>query len=1217
MCRVMCKDAIRKGFAALALALSLFATAGAQEFRGSLSGSVTDPNGAALPGATVEIKNVETNVASSVTTNDEGGYSFPLLQPGRYTLTVTAGGFNTAQREGIEIRVADKLTLDVQMQVGVADTVTVVDTAVALETGSVSTGTVIETKQLSELPLIDGSPYQLATLAPGVSYTGNPMFTAPTSNGNLAAIRSNGATGSTQVTLDGSPNFAIDGAVGFSPPSEAVSQFKVQTTQFDAQQGYTANATVNVALKSGTNDFHGALYYFNRDRSRAANNFFSNANGLERAERVYHRYGGQVDGPVRLPGLFDGRDRTFFLFAYERLKETTAEPQAYTVPTALMRQGNFSEFLSPTATAAGPVLIYNPFSIGATGTANRTPFAGNIIPSGLLNPVARNYLNMYPEPNRPGLINNFFSPTLRFQNYRSWMTRLDHNINQNHRLFFNYYHSFNPEDRRDWTQLVVDDFPVTRGVEYRTNDGAVLGYTATLSPSMVLDVRGNLTRFVQERRPSGNIDPATLGFTPAAVASMRGYQYLPRFDIRTFDQVRPIRSTLGAERSDFNEGLLRPLYVASVQPTVTWISGNHSARFGYDGRVLRENFSSNGYQGGRFTFDGTFTTITTTTTTNSDNATNHQRNRNLYGRDVAAFLLGLPVSGTNSRIENAVNYNVQNVYHGFFVQDDWRLTPKLTLNLGFRYDLELGITERFDRLSRGFDLTTASPLNDAARTAFATIYNANQARFANSGLTPDNFRVRGGFLFAGADERSAWEADRSNWQPRFGAAYQLDEKTVLRGGFGIFTSAFRIPSTLSSIANNALTIQPGFSGFTPFVPSTNSGRTFVATLDNPFPSGLRPSPGTSLGLLTNFGQALGASDAPIIPVERQNAKFARLIIGFQRELPGQFIFEANFVSSWGYDLAVNRNINFVPRALLGTNPTSAEAANTFLTGNDPANPFRNLLNGNLFLADASLNTGTTVDLLQLVRPFPQFGDLWVQEYDGTNRYNSLQLQGQKRFSRSFSLTASYTYSKLKEKVSYLNASDPELEERFSTDDRPHRITFAGVYELPFGRGRALGREMNRLADALVGGWQLNGTFEWQSGEPFLFGENFYYAGDISQLTSKVGQYDAQGRRYGVDIPAFDTAGWVELPSTGLRNVPSTLPRLRNQPFKSVNLSMSKSFRFGERTRLQFRAEALNALNYVYFGDMNLADGSTNANFGRVSSQRNLPRDIQLGLKFTF
>jgi hypothetical protein len=1213
----MCKYAFRRGVAAVVLLLSLFAVAGAQEFRGSLSGSVTDPNGAALPGATVEIKNVETNVAATASTNEEGGYSFPLLQPGRYTLTVSGQGFNTAQREGIEIRVADKLTLDVQLQVGVADTVTVVDTAVALETGSVSAGTVIERKQISELPLIDGSPYQLATLAPGVSYTGNPAFTAPTSNGNLAAFRTNGATGPNQVTLDGSPNFAIDGAVGFSPPSEAVSQFKVQTTQFDAQQGYSANATVNVALKSGTNDFHGALYYFNRDKSRAANNFFSNMAGQERAERIYHRWGGQVDGPVRIPGLYDGRDRTFFLFAYERLKETTAEPQLYTVPTARMRTGDLSEFLSPSASPNGPVVVFNPFSIGATGTANRTPFPGNVIPAGLLNPVAVNYLNLYPLPNREGLQNNFFSPTLRFQNYRSWVTRVDHNVSQNHRLFFNYYHSFNPEDRRDWTQTVVDGFPVTRGVEFRTNDGAVLGYTATLTPSTVLDMRGNLTRFVQERRPSGTFDPAQLGFTPAALATMRGYQYLPRFDIRTYDQVRPIRSTLGAERSDFNEGFVRPLYVASFQPTLTKIFGNHTARFGYDGRVLRENFSGNGYQGGRFTFDGTFTTATTTTTTNSTTPTNHERNRNLYGRDVAAFLLGLPVSGGNSRIENSVNYSVQNVYHGLFFQDDWRVTPKLTLNLGFRYDLELGITERFDRLSRGFDVTTQSPVDAAARAAFTTIYNANRARFDAAGLTPENFDVRGGFTFAGEDNRAAWDADRSNWQPRFGLAYQLNDRTVLRGGFGIFTSAFRIPSTLSDIGNNAITIQPGFSGFTPFVPSTNSGRTFVATLDNPFPSGLRPSPGTSLGLQTNFGQALGASDAPIIPVERRNAKFARVIVGFQRELPGDFVFEANFVSSWGYDLAVNRNINFVPRGLLGTDPASAEAANTFLTGNDPNNPFRNLLNGNLFLSDAALNTGSTVDLAQLVRPFPQFGDIFVQEYDGTNRYNSLQLQGQKRFSRSFSLTTSYTYSRLKERVSYLNPSDPELEERFGTDDRPHRFTLASVYELPFGRGRAFGGGMNRVLDAFVGGWQLNGTYEWQSGQPLLFNDNFFYAGDVTQLSSRVGQYDEQGRRYGVDIPAFDTAGWVELPSSGLRNVPSTLPRLRNQPFKSINLSMSKNFRFGERMRLQFRAEALNALNYVYFGEVNLSDGETNQNFGRVNNQRNLPRDIQIGAKFTF
>src|SRR5215204_4083357 len=403
----MSKYAFRRGVTAVLLLLLTFVAASAQESRGSLTGSVTDPNGASLPGATVEIKNVETNVSNTTTSNEEGNYNFPLLNPGKYTLTVTAQGFAPATRENIEIRVAEKLTLDVPVSVtGVGETVTTVASAPVLETGSVSTGTTITTRQIQELPLIDGSPYQLATLAPGISYTGNPSVGySPTSNGNLAAFRANGATGSNQVTLDGSPNFAIDGGVGFSPPSDATQEFKVQTNAFDAQQGYSAGATVNVAIKSGTNDLHGSVYYFNRDRGRTANNFFSNRAGQERPERTYHRFGGTLGGPVYLPKIYNGRDRTFFLFAYERLKDNQAEPQLFSVPTEAFRHGDFSSLLNTTCTGTTticPTRIYNPFTAQATGTVTRTAFTNNIIPTNLLNPVAVAYLNLYPLPNTTG-----------------------------------------------------------------------------------------------------------------------------------------------------------------------------------------------------------------------------------------------------------------------------------------------------------------------------------------------------------------------------------------------------------------------------------------------------------------------------------------------------------------------------------------------------------------------------------------------------------------------------------------------------------------------------------------------------------------------------------------------------------------------------------------------------------------------------------------------
>ncbi len=1204
------------------LLLTLFGAAAAQEFRGSITGKVTDPNGAVVPGATVTIKNLGTNGESTVTTNDDGTYTFPLLQPGKYTVTVSSQGFNTATREEIEVRVADRLTLDMQLQTaGLTGMVTVVSTQ-ALETGSVSTGSVIEGRQISELPLTEGTAYQLATLAPGIAYTGNPQFTAPISNGNLAAFRSNGAPPQNQITLDGSPNYAFDGAVGFSPPADAVQEFKIQTNSFDAQQGYSAGATVNVAVKSGTNDPHGSVYYFNRDRSRSANNFFSNRSGQDRPVRTYHRFGGVLNGPLYIPKVYNGHDKTFFLFSYERLKDNVAEPQLFTVPTAAMRTGDFSALIADRTNiaSAANTVIYNPFS-GTTSGNNvvRTSFgcptsgavpAGstcNMIPSALFNQVALALIKFYPLPNVTGTANgtqnNYFSNVIRHENYRAWLTRIDHRISENQSIFGKYFHSFNPEDRYDWAGTEansrISGNSITQGFENRTNDGGNLDYTNAISSSTVFDLRLSFNKFTQERHPGLLLDPSVFPFSPQALAAFRGYQYFPMIEIRNLDATRPIRSDLGSMRSDWNSGRLRPFMMGSVQPFVTRVIGNHTARFGYDLRVVRENFISNGYQGGRLFFDGTYTSPAS----NSSTAL-----RNAFGRDIAAFLLGIATAGsgsTASQLDNSINYSAQSLYHGFFFHDDWRVTPKLTLNLGLRYELEGGLTERFDRIQRGFDLTTPSPIEAAAKAAYTTAFNANPNNFV---VTPDQFHVRGGYTFADNVHRAAWQTDKSNIQPRFGIAYAANAKTVVRGGFGIFMAPHQIEIQASPL-------QAGFAGSTPFVATNNNGLTFVANLTNPFPSGATASPGASLGLLTSTGIDVGSSTAPILSFGRKNQKFARLIFGIQRELPGHFVLEANYVSAWGYDLGVARNLDFVPRSFLASDPAADATANTFLSATIP-NPFRNLLPGG-----SPFNTASTITRAQSLLPFPQFTNLWIEQSNGSNNYKALQLQLSQRFSSDLTLTVTYTRSRLREKLDYLNPSDTALEDRVSTDDRPNRFTLSTVYLLPIGKGKRFGNHANRYVDAAIGGWQVNGTYEWQSGEPFLLSPTqvWYFAGDITQVKSHTGENNSQGQKFGIDIPAFNTAGILRLNNfnTGLRNVPTTLDNLRNQPFLNVNLSVSKNFNFGEKRKLQLRAEALNAFNHPYFGNGIGLDPNTPGSFGLVTTQRNNPRDIQLGIKYVF
>lgn len=1186
-----------KVFFGVAVLLLNLTTIFGQEFRGTISGIVTDPNGAVIPGAAVTVQNVETNVTATATTNNEGSYSFPLLLPGRYKVTATAPNFKTSVRESLQLNIDARLNVDFQLQIGSTTEVNIIADTELIEKGSVTTGTVVTERQIEELPLSEGAAYNLATQAPGVTYTGNPMFTGPTANGNLAAFRTNGASGN-QITLDGSPNLAFDGAVAFTPPADALSQFKIQTNAFDAQNGFTAGSTVNVAVKSGTNKLRGSVFYFNRPEQFTANNFFNNRLGKERPPRAYYRAGGQVNGPIYIPYLYNGRDKTFFMFSYEKQVDERAEPNNFTVPTAKMRTGDFSELLSlPT-----PVVIFDPATAvlrntscaaGSTGTTVcRTPFTGNIIPTSRLNPAAVAFLNLYPLPNLPGVESNFFSNQVLNRPYDSYLTRIDHNINSNHRIFGKFFYSKSKEDRYNW---IGEPNSITQGFEIRTNKGGNIDYTATLSSNFVLDIRSSLNEFAQERLPAKPVSAADLGFT--GIAAISRSTVFPRFDFTNF-------STLGSLRADYNEGLNRDFKLFSFQPTLTQIFGNHTFKYGYDYRKLWETRTTNGYNAGRFMFTGTYTSPAS----NSSSSIVNQ-----VGRDLAAFLLGIPSANNNSFIEQAAAYDVGSDYHGFFIQDDWRVSRNLTLNLGLRYELESGVREAQGRLVTGFDTTAPSPLQGAALANF----NANPP--ANVPVTAFQ-NLSGGLRFAGGAGDANQGTDKNNFQPRIGVSYAIGDKTVIRGGFGIFTSPFQI-QTID---------QSGFRALTTFAPSTNNGLTFIANINNPFPNGVNPAAGSSLGLNTFVGTTLGSLNATgptsttLYNYDRKNASYARFIAGVQRELPYNFGVEATFVYSRGYDLPVLRQLNYIPRQFLNdfTGVTDAAAISaavtatqTFLNQTVP-NPFRGLVP-----QSSSLNANT-IQRRFLLTAFPQFQDLVVTEYNGSSEYSSLQLQATKRLSQGLSFNASYTFSRDMEKTRRLNPQDEELNESLSLFDRPHRFAFSGVFELPFGRGRSYFNNWNPVVDAILGGWQFNAVYEWQSGEPLVL-QNAVYTGDITQLVNRIGQKDEQGRRYGVDIPAFDRNGFISLGSNyavssqnSLRILPYTMDNFRNQPFQKFDVGLTKNFRIREKMKLQVRVEAINALNWVYLGN-GLQLSPTSTSFGFVSGQRNLPRDIQVGGRFTF
>jgi hypothetical protein len=1153
----------------------------AQDFRGTISGKISDSSGGRLPGATVTATNIATNVGSSTTTASAGDYTISYLAPGKYTVTVELSGFKKLIRQGIEVRVDDRLTLDLSLEVGrVEETVSVTAETPLLEIASASAGQVIDEKRIALLPLSDGNPFVLSRLVPGVAYTGELTFSRPFDNGGTSAINADGSTGGNEFSLDGSPNMGNGRRVAFVPPAGAVQEFKVETASFDASDGHTAGAMVNVTLKSGTNLLKGEGYYYMRDESLSATDFFVNRSGAEKPTVAYDRPGGYLGGPLVIPGLYNGRDRTFFFGAVEWLYDEFPEPGTRTVPTEAMRNGDFSALL------AQGTIIYDPFSARQEGArVVRTPFANNVIPAGMINPIARSVLNSYPLPNQPGDAagnNNYFSVNPRTDDFYSISLRVDHRLTDKQQAFVRYTRNDRTETRNAFFGEVNGVMPVGNFLG-RKNDGVTYDHVYTMSSNTLFNARAGWQRFREPniRQHEGVFDPASLGFAPSVVAQFNGAQYFPRFD---FDTLTDIGDNLAGTTHHT---------IYSFQPTVTKLMGRHSIRSGYDLRLYRESAFNYERQAGEYLI--------------RNNAAFTRQQDNSGGRnglDIASFLLGLPTGGSIDRNTERLN---NTLYQGLFIQDDWKVSEKLTLNLGLRYDYESATTESENRNARGFDPEAAISIAAQAR--------ANYAAAPIPEVPVSQFNPRGGLLFASDENRGFWDADGNNFQPRVGLAYQLNDKTVVRSGWGIYTVPFIITGSF----------QPGFSQATSLVPTLDSGLTFNSTLNNPFPSGVLAPPGSSLGADTFLGQEISR----FVPIDFSNSQNMRYSIGVQRELPGQWLFEVAYVGSRGWDITTGGggqageiDLNGIPAQYLSTRLDRDDATNNFLIQN-VTNPFRGLMPGTGF-------NGATIQRQQLLRPFPQFGNVRTFDDDGTSRYDSMQMKLEKRFTGGYTILGAYTWSKFTERVFRLNPTATEYEERLSEFDVPHRFAISAIWELPFGQGRKWGGDVNGLVNAAIGGWSLQVIGQLQSGRPVSFHDrNIYFNGDLNSLKADYtgdkndpvfdisGFYfhDAAVQTNGVDDPAKQRNDQRIRLVNNMRYFPSRVPGIRWQGLNLWDISAVKQVRFSDRVRAQFHVELINAFNHPIFTNPNT--DPTNVNFGKVTVQANLPRDIQLAAKIIF
>ena len=1177
--------------------VAVASVAGAQEFRGSVLGRIIDPLGGVIVGATVTLTNVDTNAAQKVVTTERGVWQALYLSPGSYRVTVESPGFKSATRT-ISVSVGSRLELDMTLELG-AETVVVevVAETPLLEQRSASAGQVVDGRRISELPLGNGVAYTLVQLAPGVQFDGNLLNTKPADGGNLNAVTVSGIGAANEFTLDGAPNMTAvsktNGSsgdsraqdVGFSPPADAVQEFKVETFSVDAQQGHNAGAYVNVSLKSGTNKLRGTGSYFNRDESRAAQDYFRQRTGQQKDDITYHRGTFTLGGPI-------ARDKTFFFFAYERIRDAVPEALLLNTLSEAERRGDFSQLL-----AAG-IRIYDPLTarLDANGRVVRDPFPNNIIPQSRLNPIALKYVNLLPLPNNTAFQGplgeqNFTTENPRVLDYDSETIRVDHQFNANHRSFIRYIRYRRDNVRNRWT-----DTDASGSNARRQTQAVNLDHLAVLNDKTLLNVRASGAYYddILRLNSLGYASAADLGFSTSVLNTLGNPDYLPHFQVGS---LRPLAQANQAT------GWNTPNYVYMFQATLTKLLNGHSVKTGYEFRLNQANSDYRGFAGGTFTFAATY-------------AKESDTSPNLFGQDRAALLLGMPTSGSIDRNEAMAN---QMVYHGMFVQDDWRVNDRLTLNLGLRYEVELPTYERDNRNVWAFDATSPSPIEEAAKAAYA----ANPI----PELSPSQFQVKGGLQFVADAQgnvispdgsRGYWKADLNNILPRLGFAFKIDEKTSFRGGWGLFT----MPIGLFGI------YPAGYSIATSMVPTLDRGLTFQADLNNPFPTGVQTPTGSSAGLGTNLGLALGAGGQQgfgadlLSNREFRNPQVQRWELSLQRELPGRLLLEARYAGSRSRGLMTQDDFAPLPNQYLSTLPLRDQATINAL-GRSVPNPFRNLLPG------TGLN-GATTTVSRLLTPYPHFNSITMWYNRGEYDFQGASLSVAKRFSKGYSVLAHYSFSRGRERTSKLNPGDTEYEETIGSQSVPHRIAGSGILELPFGRGRKFGSGWSAPLEALLGGWQIQGTYSYSTGKPIVWG-NIYYDGDLGRLTMRrvdknamntavfdVANFylhDAAVQTNGVDDPVKQRADSRIQLASHYRTLPTMFGSLREQSRHITDFSAIKNFRFGNRFSLQVRLEALNAFDFQIFGPVNTNPASID--FGKVTDVANQPREIQLGVRFSF
>ncbi len=1195
----------------------------AQQF----TGRVTDPTGAVIPKATVTAHEVDTGVDTQTVSTKSGDYTIPYLKAGNYTVSVTAQGFESGVHTGINLQVDQTATVNFALAVGRGTETVTVNGDPLIDFSKADIGETIENTRVTELPLNGRDPLMLSILSAGVQWNmGATQFQRPFDDTQQHTAINGGGSGNVELMLDGVSNEAssADGVgnarVAYIPPVDSVQEFRMVTNAYDAAFGRNSGGVEDVILKSGTNSIHGDVYEYARRKWLDANTWQNDykiatalpGSDVSRFSTQKHKldqYGFELDGPIVIPKLFDGRDKSFFTLQFENWNEIQPNTVTGSVPDPTWLTGNFSNLVYWNGSAYAPMTLLDPMNIhqNANGSYTRVAFGPddainptsglNILPASRLNPTALKILSYYPKPNTATaagsnpFANNYTAAASDTNRYRNALAKWDQNLSSKDRLSFHYGYWERVEDRSyEGLGTAADNGQLPHGERSHT---FTLEETHTVNPNLLFDFRANVSVRADYTYGGPPFDPTALGWSASDVAAMgsAAANEFPYINVSEFD-------SLGHNNNGQNVSNSLLLF-----PSATWIKNKQTIHVGLDARF--QQLVNNIVGGGNnWWVDRTWTQTNCGSCGSWDPAS---------GNSIASLLLGNVTSGTNTI--NTKTFWSQH-YWAPFVQDDWKVTPKLTLNLGVRWDFDPAETERHNTGIYGFS-TAVNPINSVTSV-------------------PGYPQIVGGLTYLGqnGNPRGPYALTKWNIQPRVGFAYAMDNRTVLRAGFG---ESFRSP--------NVAPPTYGYSATTTYqaCDPTQPGCTYpnlANSLSHPYTAVVQPT-GSSLGMLQNLGQGLD-----VVNPNYKIPSFWSYSAGIEHQFLRNDTVGISYVGSRLYNGDTDYNGNAITDNINHESAAAFTPCNPALGGryevcnnNNQPNPFR-AVNG---FQGSGYYSSTTINGLNFTRPFPQFGDINEHQLNlGRTWYNSLQVTAAHKWNRSLTMHGTWTWSKQMDAGGYQDTTFRIPLRQIDGNDRTHRITISGVYLLPVGRGRSLFSGMNRIADTLVGGWELGSLYIYETGTPWMVpGQDNLIAspyvkphiqasnGFIRLVAPCVEQYseDSSGKYSLVQLPYHNDApctqpNLLRVPNANFGpNTNTVYTGVRLPRIQQFDTNLSKNFALYERFSLQLRLEAFNVLNHPLWsetGDNNFNDADYGTiRRGAADGQSNLPRQVQLSAKITW